>query len=112
MQSFPRSIVPSFSRSLVLSFPISVVPAFRRPNFYQFFVEIEKFFQKWIPTLFYGGRVPKKVCDFSKKKISSLPPPEAKKNFLSPSRQNFQKKNFSKSKNSSIFELPDPKIGG
>ncbi len=61
------------------------------------------------PPFFYGGGVSPKICVIFQKKKSSFPPFVAKKKILS-HQAKIQKK--SKLKNSSIFELPDPKIGG
>jgi hypothetical protein len=96
IQSFPRSVVPAF-----------VVPAFRRPNFFRidFYVKIEKFLQKWIPHHFLGGRVPKNIF-FRRSRLSPL-------NFFSKFLQaEIRKQIFLKIEKSSIFEFPDPKIGG
>ena len=102
----------------VSSFPPFVAKNFSKKNFEKkFFLSNSKnSFKFEFLTLFYGGRVPKNRPNFSKKKIffrrSRLPPP--KFFFLSPRRQKKFRKIFflSNSKNSSIFELPDPKIGG
>jgi hypothetical protein len=57
------------------------------------------------PPFFTGA---KNMCDFSKKNRRSRPRCRKKK---VPAGKKKSKK-FSKSKNPSIFELPDPKIGG
>jgi hypothetical protein len=128
-------MLPSFSRSLVPSFPKSKKnpSKINYPTFFFFF---------------YGGHVPKNICDFFQKKNSTFlpfvnqkkfdifcqndsPPPfftgdvspkicvfylqKKKKNTShhpkkNPRRQNLEKK-IAKIENSSIFELPDPKIG-
>jgi hypothetical protein len=60
---------------------------------------------------FYGGHIPKKnMCDFSKKKL--FPPFAAQKKNSKSRLAKFEKKKILKLKNSSVFELPNPKIGG
>ncbi len=90
-----HSVVPSLRRYRMLSFPSSVVPAFRCPkNSKKKLFKIKKNPSKMnSPTLLWGrGRVPKKLCDISKKiRCSRLSSPKT----FSKSRQaKFQKKNL------------------
>ncbi len=62
---FPKKIFffvsPAFCRSRLLSFPPFVAQKF----FFQFFLSKSKnSFKNGFPTLFYGGRVLKNMCDF------------------------------------------------
>ncbi len=70
MQSFPRSVVPSFCRSLFPLFPPFVAQIFS--NF--FLPKSKNSFKNEFPTLFYRGRFPKNMCDFSKFFFPLLPP--------------------------------------
>ncbi len=107
MQSFPRSVVPLFCRSL---FPL--FPPFVAQFFFKFFCQNRKIPSKMDPPPFFTGGVSPKTCAIFPKKIffrrSRLPPPP--KFFFSksqPAKKN-PKKILSEVKNSSIFELPDP----
>ncbi len=89
---------------------LSFLPA--KIFFKNFFCQNRKIPSKMdCPPFFYG--VPNNRCDFFQKIFFFVVPASRRRNFFSKFRQaKFSKIFFSKSKNSSIFELPDPKIGG
>ena len=96
MQSFPRSVVPSFCRALFPLFP---------PFVFQFFYQIfwsksKNSFKNEFPTLYCGGRVPKNMCDFSKKKFFFVVPAFCRSRLLSPKNFFFRKIFFVKIENS------------
>jgi hypothetical protein len=99
---FPRSVVPSFRRSRLLSTQKNQKKSKSKNSFKNGF------------TLFYGGRVPKYTCDIFQKKKKIFVPAfcRPKKNSESRQGKKFDFFLFKTEKNSSIFELPDPEIGG
>jgi hypothetical protein len=99
--------VPSFRRSRIPSFPPFIAQNFLRKNFPQ----NQKIPSKMDSLFFTGGVSPKNMCDFPKT-ISSFPPFVAQKNSKYWQAKILKTKFSQNQKNSSIFELLDPKIGG
>ncbi len=82
-RSFPRSVVPFFHCSRL-----------SLPNFFRFFVKIEKFLQKWIPHPFLRGACPQKHVRFFPKKIFVV----RRRKYFSKSRQAKHLKFFSQNR--------------